>query len=333
MKAAWMMVLLAPVLAAPVTAQPRNAPAERRPADAAPPPVQVETSVSRTAVWVGDRVTYTVRLRCAPRVEIVADDLVADRLQTSGLEMLSVTADRDTTEPYRRDEIVHRVRYTFVTYRIDDAPLTIAEFPVRYSITRPGANADAGAPAGEVRVPALSVALRSTMAENDSGRAIRDGRARLPVPRRVRLAEPLGLGLLLLAVAPVALWVFGLIRRLRRARARPEGRTTRKQLRASLDDIKALDVRSVESRREACAQLDTWVRHRVREATGVEAAALTPPELSVALSHAAGAPWLESVHAVLAECERAKYAAEPPPAERWPALLHEAGQFLTAPRR
>ncbi len=327
MKTAWLMAWLAPVLAVAVTAQPRTA---ATPAAGAAPLVEVETSVSRTAVWVGDRVTYTVWLRCAPRVEIVADDLAADRLRTGGLEMLDVTADRDATEP---DRIVHRVRYTFVTYRIDGAPLTIDEFPVRYSVGRAGVNPDGGAPAGEVRVPAVSVALRSTVTETGPGASIRDGRALLPVPRRVRLAQPIGLGLLLLAAAPVALWAVDVIRRLRRSNARRDHRTTRKELRASLEDLKALDVRAVESRREACARLDAWVRSRVREATGLETAALTPPELSAAFPRAAGEPWLESVHALLAECERARYAPEPPAADRWPALLEAAEQLLAAPMR
>lgn len=327
MKAAWLTAWLAPVLAVAVTAQPRTA--ATPPADAAPL-VEVETSVSRTAVWVGDRVTYTVWLRCAPRVEIVADDLAADRLRTSGLEMVDVTADRDATDP---DRIVHRVRYTFVTYRIDGAPLTIDEFPVRYSLGRAGDTPDGGAPAGEVRVPALSVALRSTVPETGSGPSIRDGRALLPLPRRIRLAQPIGLALLLLAAAPVALWAVEGIRRLRRSYARRDHRPTRTELRASLADIKALDVRSVDSRREACARLDAWVRRQVREATGLETAALTPAELSAALPRAAGEPWLESVHAVLAECERARYAPEPLPADRWPALLEAAEHLLAAPMR
>lgn len=314
-------VVLGLALATPARAQQPASPAAA---------VHVETSVSRTAVWVGDRVTYTVTLHCAARVEIVSDDLLADRLQTSGLEFLDVTADRESLEP---DRVVHRVRYTFATYRIDGTPLTIAAFPVRYFVTQPGVTSAAGAPAGEVRIPALSLALRSTIDEADAGRAIRDGRPLLPVPRRLRLAGPAGLGLLLLAAAPVALWGLAAARRLRRTRAPGHDRLTRKQIRASLESLKALDVRTVEARRDAYAQLDAWVRQRMTDATGVEAAALTPPELLASLPEAEGGRWLDAAHAVVVECERAKYAADPSSAERWPALLAEAEQFLIAPGR
>lgn len=314
-------VVLGLALATPAWAQPPASPAAA---------VQVETSVTRTAVWVGDRVTYTVTLHCPARVEIVSDDLLADRLQTSGLEMLAVTADRESLEP---DQVVHRVRYTFATYRIDGAPLTIAAFAVRYFVTQPGVTSAAGAPAGEVLVPALSIALRSTIDEADAGRAIRDGRPLLPVPRRMRLAVPAGLGLLLLAAAPVAPWALAAARRLRRTRAPHNGRLTRKQIRASLESIKALDVRTVEARRDAYTQLDAWVRQRMADAMGIEAAALTPPELLSFLPATESGNWLAAAHAVVVECERAKYAADPSSAERWPVLLAESEQFLIAPGR
>ena len=53
------------------------------------------TSVTRTAVWVGDPVTYTVELTCAPKIDILADDLAAERLPLTGLELLGVEVERD----------------------------------------------------------------------------------------------------------------------------------------------------------------------------------------------------------------------------------------------
>ena len=51
--------------------------------------VQVRASVDRTAIWVGDRVTYAVDIVCARGVEILLDDLAKEKLRVNGLEVLS----------------------------------------------------------------------------------------------------------------------------------------------------------------------------------------------------------------------------------------------------
>src|SRR5262249_20122763 len=38
-----------------------------------PPPPQVVSSVDRTAIWISDRVTYSVDLVCAPGVDVLLD--------------------------------------------------------------------------------------------------------------------------------------------------------------------------------------------------------------------------------------------------------------------
>src|SRR5262245_25960823 len=61
---------------------------------ATPPPVEVRTSLNRTAVWVGDLVSYSIELRCAPQVDIVTEDLASERLKVDGLEIRDVVIDR-----------------------------------------------------------------------------------------------------------------------------------------------------------------------------------------------------------------------------------------------
>src|SRR5205814_2635658 len=108
--------------------------AAARPANT-PPAVEVHTSVSRTAVWVGDPVTYSIELRCAPQVDIVTEDLATDRLKVDGLEIRDVAIDRDANETGR---LSYRVTYSLVTFNLDAMNLKIGEIPVRYSIRRPG---------------------------------------------------------------------------------------------------------------------------------------------------------------------------------------------------
>jgi hypothetical protein len=302
---------------------PRQTPA---PPTNTPPPVEVHTSVSHTAVWVGDRVTYSIELRCAPQVDIVTEDLATERLKVDGLEIRDVAIDRDASEAGR---LTYRVNYSLVTFNLEAPAHRIGEIPVRYSIRRPGQRPeDPAPPSGEVRIPPLTLALRSTLPDTEVPAKIRDGRALQPLPRRVALARPVGIGLLVVAAAPVGLLLFNLARRASRLRSRGPRRVTRRERRASLEEIKALDVASPSIQREAYAKLDALIRDHARQTSGIAAAALTPSELPGAVTHPERVRQLEQIQTLLAECERAKYAPQPPDPERWSSVLLEAEQIL-----
>ena len=291
-----------------------------------PPPVEVHTSVSHTAVWVGDRVTYSIELRCEPQVDIVTEDLATERLKVDGLEIRDVAIDRDASEAGR---LTYRVNYSLVTFNVEASALKIGEIPVRYSIRRPGQRPeDPAPPSGEVRVPALTLALRSTLPDTEVPAQIRDGRPLQPLPRLVALAQPVGIGLLVVAAAPVGLLIFNHARRARGLRSRGPRRVTRRERRASLEEIKSLDMASPSNRREAYAKLDALIRDHARQTSGIAAAALTPSELPGAATHPEQVRQLEQIQALLTECERAKYAPQPPDPERWSGVLLEAEQIL-----
>jgi len=334
MRSIGLVMTLACVLPVAVAAQTRTpAPAPPR-ADtrtaASPAPVEVRTWVSRTAVWLGDRVTYVIEFRAAPEVEILFDDLDPDRLTIEGFEIVDVATERDASVA---GHVTHRMRYGLVTYQVDAPALTIAAIPVRYSLRRPGQRAEDAVPAGEVQVPALSVALRSAIPPSTEAIAIRDRRPVQQLPRLVRLAQPIGVGLLVISVVPVALWGAGLVYRARQSQSRRRPRRPLKQRRAAFEEIKGLDVSSESERRDAYARLDAWVREQLQHATGVAASALTPAELSGAILHPPPSVHLEDLQRLLVECERAKYAPEPPAADRWAAALEDAEQLLGANRR
>jgi hypothetical protein len=311
-----LLLVLSVATAAQVKTPPTNA----------PPPVEIHTSVSHTAVWVGDRVTYSIELRCAPQVDIVTEDLATERLKVDGLEIRDVVIDRDASEA---GHLTYRVNYSLVTFNVEAPALKIGEIPVRYSIRRPGQRPeDPAPPSGEVRVPALTLALRSTLPDTEVPAQVRDGRPLQPLPRLVALARPLGIGLLVVAAAPVGLLIFNLARRANRLRSRGPRRVTRRERRASLDEIKSLDTTSPSNRREAYAKLDALIRDHARQTSGIAAAALTPSELPGAATRPEQIRQLEQIQALLTECERAKYAPQPPDPERWSGVLLEAEQIL-----
>lgn len=301
-----------------------------KPAEAkgVPPPVEIRVSVSQTAVWLGDHVTYLVELRCAPQVDILTDDLEPDRLRVEGLEILDTASERDASVT---DRVVHRMRYTLATYTVDAPALTIAAIPVRYSVRRPGQKAEEALPAGEVLVPPLVLGLRSTIPPSEASVSVRDHRPAQPLPRRVRYAKPVGLALVVLSIAPVAFWAADLLRRTRRARPARRHRVTRKERRAALEELRTLDVSSEPARRDAYARLDAWIREHVQITSGIPAAALTPAELPRTLPNGGRAEWHDQVERLLVECELAKYAPDPPPADRWPGIVDAAAE-LSLPR-
>jgi len=174
----------------------------------------------------------------------------------------------------------------------------------------------------------LTLALRSTLPDTEVPAQIRDGRPLQPLPRRVALAQPLGIGLLVVAAAPVGLLIFNLARRASRLRSRGPRRVTRRERRASLEEIKSLDTTSPSNRREAYAKLDALIRDHARQTSGIAAAALTPSELPGATTRPQQIRQLEQIQALLTECERAKYAPQPPDPERWSSVLIEAEQIL-----
>jgi hypothetical protein len=271
-------------------------------------------------------VTYSIELRCAPQVDIVTEDLATERLKVDGLEIRDVAIDRDASEAGR---LTYRVNYSLVTFNVEAPALKIGAIAVRYSIRRPGRRAeDPAPPSGEVRIPPLTLALRSTLPDTEVPAQIRDARPLQPLPRRVALAQPVGIALLIVAAAPVGLLLFNLAQRAGRLRSRGPRRVTRRERRASLEQIKALDIASPAIQREAYAKLDALIRDHARQTTGIAAAALTPSELPGATTHPGQVRQLEQIQTLLAECERAKYAPQPPDPERWSSVLLEAEQIL-----
>ena len=108
-----------------------------RVAAAAPagPPIQVRSSVDRTAAWVADRVTYTVEILCSPGTDILLDDLAKEKLRVNGME---IVANDSAVTTDASDRTTHKLRYVLTTYRVDTPQLSIEPISVRYYARRPG---------------------------------------------------------------------------------------------------------------------------------------------------------------------------------------------------
>jgi hypothetical protein len=266
---------------------------------------RVSASVDRTAMWVADRVVYTVEIACAPGVDILLDDVAKEKLRLNGLEVLSsdsaVTTDAESRTTYR-------IRYVLTTYHVDNPSPSIEAMSVRYYARRQGERLQDVAPAGDVQVPGAILAFRSTLPENQPDFAVRDGRA--PAPRRAAFARAaqIGLALVVLSLVPALVVAATAVRR--RTAGQPARRSARQaklDQRAAAERLRTMDVATEADRRRACDEISAAVRGYIASHSRVPAAALTPVEIDAALAQRGSRIPRETVVALLTACDEARY--------------------------
>jgi hypothetical protein len=299
--------------------QERDSPAARH-------DVRVRSSVSRTAVWVGDPVELVVEFVLPSQVDVIAEDLASDKLKLEGLEVVTTSVERDVAA---EGEITQRFRYRLATYETGSPTLRIAAWPVRYYVRRAGERPEDVSPAGEVQVPGAIVARRSTLPDELPGLDLRTDAAIADAGGMLRTAGPIGIGLIVLAAAPLAIWIAALIVGPRSRAPRPHARAVRAQARSALEEVRAMDVGSEAGRREAYGRLERAVRQHLTDTRGIPAHALSAGEVATRLQ-AAGAPNADDAGQLLAECERARYAPPDrlPTAERFGDTLGAAERMF-----
>jgi hypothetical protein len=270
---------------------------------------QVRTSLSRTALWTGDRLIYEVELSCGPSVDLLQDDLLPERLTLDGLEVVSSERERLDGES---GAVTYRVRHQLVSYEIPPRVLRI----------------------GDLRLPGAALALRSALPDDPKAVALRDEHEAAALPRALGYARPLGLGLLVLATAPAGFWAVALAQRAgaRQSRKRARAREGTALATSALDELRAVDAQDAPARRAAYDRLEAALREQLEHA-GVRANSSTAAEIAARLP-ANGRFDERRLNAVLAECEQARYA----PPELLPAAVRfregvEALAVLRAGRR
>lgn len=315
-------LVLAAVLAS--SAAPRAQRATTPPAPTGgPTPVEIHTALSRTAAWVGDQVIYTIELRTLPAFDIVLDDLSQERLRVEGGEV--VAAESAYGESGRR--AVRRVRYTVLLNGTNVTALRIPALVVRY-YERSGDGAAGRAPSGEVIVPSAAVAVRSTLPDGGTVTGPRIPGDLRGAPRWLGLARPVGLGFIVLTIVPVLLWILQAGPHARSAWARFLAAQERRRRRTAFAEVQALAPSSDADRVAAFQQLDAFVRGHLEGHAGVPALALTPGEMRLALEGRGGAFAPEAAERLLAACERARYAPDPPSAGDWSDAVRGAEDIL-----
>jgi hypothetical protein len=265
----------------------------------------VRASVDRTAIWIGDHVTYTIEVVSPRGYDVLEDDLSKDKLKLEGLDVVSTDTSR-AEDP--GGGATRRFRYVLAAYKLDTPALTIAPLSVRYYATRAGQRLEDSAPVGAVEVPAAVIALRSTLPDAQASFALRDARPSAGRPRLFAMARPIGLGLVAVSVVPAVVWGIALVTRRRHRKPGRSVRQVRRDERASLAAVRELVLGSPVGRRDAFTQIDRTVREHLREVHGVAGPSLTPAEVGPALAGRSTRIPAESIASLLAACEAGRYA-------------------------
>jgi hypothetical protein len=325
---AWALALGICVLPAPSAAAQtvQSAPATRK-ADSVDD-VEVRSSVDRSAIWVADRVTWSVEIVCRTGVDILDDDLSTDKLKLEGLELVG----GDTSRVTAGDRTTHVFRYILTTYRVDTPTLKISPLAIRFYVKRPGQRLEDAAPAGEVQVPGAAIAFRSLLPDDQEHYALRDGQSAAPRAMIYALAQPVGLGLIVVSIAPAAFWIVALVRHRETRHGHRSARQVISEERASLEAVRAMDISTPDIRRDAYARINTLVRDHLRDVFAVPGPSLTPAEIRPALAARGSRAPAEIVTELLGACEAALYAppSQLPSAEACRAAIEQAEHVLSA---
>ncbi|MEI6669769.1 MAG: hypothetical protein WCP29_16590 [Acidobacteriota bacterium] len=266
--------------------------------------VVVKSSVDRSAIWIGDRFAFIVDVDCSHGTDILTDDLSRDRLKMDDLDILGVEESREDKGDGR---IVYRFTYRLTTYSFEPASKRIGELRLRYYVRRPGQRPEEIEPAGEVTVPGLNVYVRSLLPDDANETRYRNQRSAVPRATVFALMGRLGIGVVIVSVVPAVLWLVALQRKWSHRRRRMSVRQLRHDERASLDDVRALDVESEAGRKDVYDRLCALLRTHVTGAWGVNAEGLTSAEIALALSAAGKTDVSAEATAFLDSCENARY--------------------------
>ncbi len=266
--------------------------------------VLVKSSLDRSAIWVGDRFAFIVDVDCSHGTDILTDDLSRDRLQLDELNILGVEQSRED----RGDgHTVYRFIYRLTTYSLEPSAKRIGEMRLRYYVRRPGQRPEEIEPAGEVLVPPAMVFIRSLLPDDASFAKYRNERPPMPRLAAFVMLQRIGIGLVIVSIVPAVLWGVALQRKWSHRRRHQSARKLRHDERASLDDVRALDVEAETGRKEVYDRLSALLRRHVAGTWGVSAEGLTSAEIVSALSSEGKAEVSAEATSFLDTCDKARY--------------------------
>ena len=267
-------------------------------------PFTVAARTSRTAVWVGDRFDYVVRVEYQPELEFVKDHLKKDEIDLQPFEILAA-ATATGTLPQGGKYLELRLQLT--TYATNATEIPIPPITLFYFKQARGSDKE-DAPAEAVNIPAFPMAVRNTVIDASLG--IRDQRPPLPIDRMSWIVPGMlglcGLAAIAIGGGRIALAQF----RLGVWEQKLAERSRTKSLQQSMEEIRRTPAATPLELAAFYDKASEILRGLAAEKLG-DGAGLTPNELKQALT-AAGDPEHHAIvlSELLAQCDLIRYTPD-----------------------
>jgi hypothetical protein len=265
---------------------------------------QMKARTSRTAIWVGDRLDYVVRIEHSPAIEFVLDHLKKEEMNLQPFELLDVSTASGQLPMGRRFFEVH-LRLTI--YDTGHADAVIPSFNLFYFRQGQAAGkAKDDTPAEILPVPPFPVGIRSTLTDTTTG--IRDQKDPLPIRMRTWLWPGL-LGLCGIALlAGYGTWIAMVQIRSEFWKHKLAERARKKSLSESLQEIRSAPAESPEELAAFYKKAADVVRGLAAEKLG-DGAGLTARELETELKKAgAGERQATAMSYLIEQCDLVRYS-------------------------
>lgn len=268
--------------------------------------VSITVHLGKTALWVGDTFSYTIRAIHDPDIEFALDNLKKENFALPPFVVRGITV---SEEEWTSDKKLLEITLLLSPYEIGKSELTIPPISLYY-FTRETGLGTKEKQAVTVQVPANHVGLRSTLG---SGK---------PKPRDFKptaaidvtgIFIPFFLGLAGLGFVGVrgARWAWKNLHSPKTKR-RPLRRNTRERLlQESLAKIRALGSDPGRDPSRFYQEVSQFLRRYLEESSELEALCLTPEEIEKALQLAGtNGSLAERVRSILEQCEAVRYGKD-----------------------
>jgi len=299
-------------------------------APAVPADIDVRTSLSQTAIWIGNTVTFTVSLTCKAGVDVLQEDLGADKLTLDGLQVVGHALQRRVTADARTH---YEVVYHLTTFEPGAETLSIGDWTVRY--TAGSEVQGVSRPASDLLIPGAVLAWRSALPAALKTLEARSERAVVAAPWWWRATRPVAFALL---VGSAVMFGWILVTRMSAGRTRKPRRALHREsardLQGTLKDLREADVASIAQRLTAYATLEAAVRRHVSSVTALPGSALTPAECQKRLATIPAPFPADAIGRILGDCQDARYqpVERVPGEDRFRATLEAAADAFAGAR-
>lgn len=270
--------------------------------------VSIEARLGKTAIWVGDTLTYTIRAIYDHDVEVAMDQIKKESLALAPFVVRAIEVEHGEWSSNKK---LLEITLQLTTYEIGRSELTIPSIPLYYFIREAGVGRKESQ-AETVRIPAARIGLRSTLSPGPP--RPRDFKPPIDIdPTRILIPLFLGLAGLSFAGAHGSRWAWKFLHA-PKAKRRTLGRHAREKLaQDNLAKIRAIGSESEEDFERFYRAVSSFLRQYLEESLELEASGLTPEEIEKALQQAGAKDSLaQQISAILQQCDAVRYRSDGP---------------------